>query len=164
MNSVVIYGSHFGNTKKVADAIAAGLRSFGPVQLLAAEDVPSRFDVKPDLVVVGGPTEAFHMTHPVMKMLDRLEPLDGVAAAAFDTRVKPRWYLPGHAAPGIEKRLQRLGARIVAPPEGFLVEGEIKEAEGKFPTLVAGELERASRWGASLAARVEVKTPATANA
>jgi hypothetical protein len=66
----------------------------------------------------------------------------GVAAATFDTRIrKPR--LPGSAARGAEKRLRRLGFRILAPAASFYVEGTLGP-------LLEGEQERARRWGAQL--------------
>src|SRR5205085_12645245 len=90
-----------------------------------------------DLLVVGGPIEAFRMTPPVSKFLARLEPrsVSGVAAAAFETRVPKHWWLPGSAAGGIAKRLGQLGARMIAAPESFIVEGSPNEAKGKVPAL-----------------------------
>ena len=69
-----------------------------------------------------------------------------VAVATFDTRIsKPR--LPGSAAAAAEKRLRRLGFRLLARPESFSV-------EGTTGPLVGGELERAHRWGKELAVRL----------
>jgi hypothetical protein len=67
-------------------------------------------------------------------------------AAAFDTRIaRPR--LPGSAAHAAEKRLRRLGFRIVAPAESFYVEGTLGP-------LQAGERERARRWGKTLGSTI----------
>ena len=41
MTSVVIYASHFGNTRIVAEAIASRLRNAGPVELFAVDDAPT---------------------------------------------------------------------------------------------------------------------------
>lgn len=162
MNAVVIYASHFGNTQKVAEAMAARLRPWGNVQLFAADHAPEPLPEGTDLLIVGGPTEAFRMTAPMARFLDRLAPwsLHGVAAAAFDTRVAPRWWMLGYAGNSISKRLERLGARIIAHPEGFLVEGSINEAEGKYPSVMAGELERAADWAASLSGQVAMELQA----
>jgi hypothetical protein len=102
--------------------------------------------------VIGGPTEAFNMTGPMARFIDRLQrqTVEGVATAVFDTRVQPRWWLLGFAGPGIARRMRGLGARLIAPPEGFLVEGAVNKAKGQFPTLVSGELERAAAWAASM--------------
>jgi flavodoxin len=163
MNSVVIYGSHFGNTRRVAEAISDGLKPFGTVQLLSADNAPSWLPEKTDLLVIGGPTEAFRMTPPVARLLDRLEAatVAGVAAAVFDTRMRPQWWMFSYAAPGIAKRMRSLGAELIAPPEGFLVEGAVDEKKGQYPTLVAGELKRATEWAASLAAKVGGRLPAS---
>jgi hypothetical protein len=74
--------------------------------------------------------------------LTSLQAPAGVAAAAFDTRIsKPR--LPGSAARAAEKRLRRLGLRMVAPAASFYV-------EGTSGPLLEGEQERARRWGQSV--------------
>jgi flavodoxin len=160
MNSVVIYASRHGNTRKVAEAIAGQLQTHGATRLLAAEEAPEIFSEPIDLLVVGGPTEAHRMTEPVARLFDRLgtDSLKGVAAAGFDTRVRwPRW-LSGSAGAGITQRLRQTGANVVVPEESFFVEGVTpKNVEG--PTLEAGELDRASSWAASLAARLEAKEP-----
>jgi hypothetical protein len=71
-----------------------------------------------------------------------------VAVAAFDTRVdKPR--MPGSAAHAAEKRLRRLGFRVLLPAEGFFV----TDMEGP---LVDGEQERARQWGEKLGAELAV--------
>jgi hypothetical protein len=69
-------------------------------------------------------------------------PSPTTVAAAFDTRVaRPR--VPGSAARRAERRLRRLGYRILRPAASFWVTGT------KGP-LDDGELERARRWGAAL--------------
>jgi flavodoxin len=69
----------------------------------------------------------------------------GHFAAAFDTR-GDYGSMVGGAARGIEHRLQRHGYRMVADPEGFIIEGDAG-------LLRAGERERASAWAAELARR-----------
>jgi hypothetical protein len=69
-----------------------------------------------------------------------------IAAAAFDTRIdKPR--LPGSAAHGAERRLRRLGFRIIEPAASFYV----TDTAGP---LVDGEQDRARRWGELLGSRM----------
>jgi hypothetical protein len=69
----------------------------------------------------------------------------GHFAAAFDTR-GDYGSMVGGAARGIEHRLRRHGYRMVADPEGFIIEGDAGQ-------LRAGERERASAWAAELARR-----------
>ena len=154
MMSIIIYASRTGNTRTIAEAIAAGLRSHGPVQLLSADEVPATLPEATDLVVIGGPTEGHGMTEPLARFFDRLAPgaLQGTAAAGFDTRLRwPRW-LSGSAAAGITHRLGQAGAQVIAPAESFIVSGK--------PLLEPGEVERATAWAASLADALEVGAPA----
>lgn len=70
---------------------------------------------------------------------------EGLAVAAFDTRIgKPHW-LVGSAARGAAKRLRARGYRLVAPPESFIV----TDMPGP---LRDGEVERARAWGKGLGA------------
>lgn len=153
MNSLVVYGSRYGNTQKIAYAIAAGLRAWGPVEVMAAEKAHAiRLDSY-DLVVLGGPTEGHGVTQAMAGYVDQIgEAFTGINAAAFDTRLTwPKW-MSGSAATDIAKRLQAFGASLVAQPESFLV-------AGKPVALEPGELERAEGWARSLATKL---APATA--
>jgi flavodoxin len=139
LKALVVYDSRFGNTEKVAHAIAAAL---GPednvrtvkVDAVAAEDLQDL-----DVVVVGGPVHAWRPTKEIQAFLDSLQPnaLSGVQAAAFDTRFGSR--LAGAAADNIEKALRKQGCTIVAPATGFIVLG------GEGP-LAEGELNKAAAW------------------
>jgi flavodoxin len=154
MNSIVIYGSRFGNTQRVAEAIAGVLCERGDVRLLPAEEASAVVPHAGDLLVVGGPTEGHTLTPAVRQYLEALRPygLWGVKAAAFDTRVDwPRW-LSGSAAHPIARMLCRLSADMVGPEGSFLVTRQ-------NPALLPGELERARAWAVALA---EAAEPATA--
>jgi len=145
MRGVVFYATRYGNTRRVAEAIADGLRSNGTAEVHSVEDGPSPITDEVDLVAVGGPTEGHGMTPPVLKFLGQLPPLAlaGRAAVAFDTRVSwPRW-LSGSAAEGIRERLGRAGATAPVGAESFLVSMK--------PEIGPDELARARAWGATLA-------------
>ena len=62
MRAVVIYESMFGNTKRIAEAIAAVLSEHMRTEIFEVADAPKSIDVDIDLLVVGGPTHAFGMT------------------------------------------------------------------------------------------------------
>jgi hypothetical protein len=170
MRALVVFESMFGNTEVIANAIAEGLT--GPMQVETVEVGVATTRVGDDvgLLVVGGPTHAFGMSRAgtrqdagrqasaglvstgigLREWLDALQRSTSVAAAAFDTRIsKPR--LPGSAARAAEKRLRRLGFRVVAPAASFYV-------EGTMGPLVAGERERARRWGELLRVRTDATT------
>jgi flavodoxin len=150
MNSIVIYGSRLGNTRKVAEAIAGVLRERGDVRLLPAEEASTVAPRSGDLLLVGGPTEGHTLTPVVRQYLEALRPqgLRDVRAAAFDTRVDwPHW-LSGSAAHPIARLLCRLGADMVGSEGSFLVTRQ-------NPALLPGELERARAWAAELAEAAE---------
>lgn len=174
IRALVVYESMFGNTRAVAEAIAAGMADHAQVELVEVGRAPLSLGEDLDLLVVGGPTHAHgmsgretrrtameHAVGPVIspriglhEWFNSLRSRPGVLAAAFDTRYdKPRW-LTGSAAQGTSKRLRQHGYRPVAPPESFYVRG----VDGP---LVDGEVERARRWGQALAASVEARVSGT---
>jgi len=165
MRALVVYESMFGNTKTIAKAVADGLSSRMSVDLVEVNEAPPAIGDDVDVLVVGGPTHAFGMSRagtrkgageqgaPVnvsggIGLREWIEAVEGgpalVGAAAFDTAFK-KARLMGTAARAAEKRLRRLGVRLVAKPESFWV-------SGTPGPLVVGEEERARRWGAELAA------------
>lgn len=161
MQILIVYDSFFGNTEKIAAAIASSLKASlvdrAAVELLQAGQVQPPLLVGRDLLVVGSPTRGFRPTDDLANLLDRLAPnaLQGMRVAAFDTRFKAdeldstvtRFIVKtgGYAAARIAARLKKAGATLVVPPEGFYVtdiEGPLKE----------GELERAAAWASQLLA------------
>jgi flavodoxin I len=151
MKTLVVYDSFFGNTEKVAQAIGAAAGAEGEVAVLRVGEVRDRHLAGLDLLLVGSPTRAFRPSPAIKDWLKSLPPhgLDGVAIAAFDTRldvaqVNSRLLtllarLFGYAARPMADGLVRKGGRQAVPPEGFIVEG----SEGP---LTDGELERATAW------------------
>jgi flavodoxin len=156
MNSVVIYGSRHGNTRKVAVAIARELRRHGRALLMSADDAPDYLPVPTDLVVVGGPTETHRMTETMTRFFDRIpdDALAGIAAAGFDTRVRWPRFLSGSAGTGIVVRLRSRGASVIAKEKSFFVTG-VTPNHVEAPVLEAGQVEQAAAWAAMLAAKLE---------
>lgn len=149
MNSLVIYASRTGNTRRVAEAIADTLRTHGPTEVRAVEDAPVVIPRAVDLVVIGGPTEAHGATPAINQLMDRFAAgsLTDRLAAAFDTRVRWPLWLSGSAGSRIADRLRQAGAIVVMPQESFFVT--------RKPELEDGELGRARAWGAALVAAME---------
>ncbi|HLC05425.1 MAG TPA: flavodoxin family protein [Anaerolineales bacterium] len=157
MKALVIYDSVFGNTEKIAQAIAEALGAQEPVELLQASHTDSDRLAQTDLLVVGSPTRGFRPTEAVAALLKAIpsKVLKGVKVAAFDTRLKAdeldsaglRFVVKtgGYAAKRIASQLKKAGGNLVVPPEGFYVE----DTEGP---LKAGELERAKNWAIRLLA------------
>ncbi len=152
MRSLVVYDSQFGNTKLVAETIGSALETSGRVLVMPVSDVQPGDIFGINFLVVGSPTQGFTAT-PAIKNWIKIIPrggLEGIKAAAFDTRftedeinkVKILAFLVnifGYAAKPISDRLEKKGAEIVLPPEGFYV----AETEGP---LLEKELERAAEW------------------
>ena len=154
MNSVVIYASRSGNTKKVADAVAEILGERGLVEVHSVDDAPK--DLRPfDLVVIGGPTEAHGMTPPMKGYLDSIEAstINAKSCAAFDTRLAWPRLLSGSAAEGIARWLREHDANLVASPESFIVSTK--------PELQAGELDHAHRWAGAISQMLPLKDATT---
>ena len=150
MFTVVIYDTKFGNTARIAEAIARGVGPASSVTVLdTAEAARPRSD-RPDLLIVGGPTQQRGPSPGLRSFLDALPPsLQGVPAATFDTRYRGATWLMGSAASEAAKRLGKAGARLAAPPESFFIaRGGPLESQG----LEAGELERAEAWGRTVVA------------
>ena len=114
MSTLVLFDSNFGNTQKVAEAIAAELGNGATATPLAGLAKGALEGV--DLLVVGSPINAWKPTPRTQEFLDGLgaDTLRGVHAAAFDTRV--RLFIHGDAAGKISHALGKAGARIVARP------------------------------------------------
>jgi flavodoxin len=144
MNILVVYDSKFGNTERIAQAIAERLHRQGPVELLTADLAPRTMPRSLSLLVAGGPTQGHGASPALRGWLERLEPAHGVRAAAFDTRFAKQRWLTGSAARVIARRLSRIGFRLVGDSESFFV----AHTEGP---LLDGEIDRAAAWADTLA-------------
>lgn len=166
-NALIVYESMFGNTRRVAEAIASGLQGSASVRMInvnAAGDVPAGVD----LLVVGGPTHAHGMTRDVTRAeatkwaadpakdltlepeapgtgvrewLDTLDHAPGLVAS-FDTKADIPEMLSGAAGAKIQKELERRGGTSLRGHESFLVHGN-----GNVSNT---ELQRAHDWGLRL--------------
>jgi flavodoxin len=159
MKTLVIYDSYFGNTEQVARVVAGALGALGDVAVCKVTEVKPGQLAGLDLVVVGSPTRGFRATDAMKAWLQALPAgsLTGVRAAAFDTRLVVKEIhnalltvlvkIFGYAAEPIAAALQKKGAALVIPAEGFFV----KASEGP---LLDGEIERAAAWGVQIRQRV----------
>jgi hypothetical protein len=175
VKALVAYESMFGNTERVARAVAAGLRLEGvdtmvlDVSRAAAADLA---DV--DLLVVGAPTHGFSLSRPATRrdavrqggrtdaaesgMREWLETLAAESrlplVATFDTRVTKVRYLPASASRRAARILDAQGHQIVSAPTGFLVHAVPGPLEPR-------EIDRAIAWGRGVASESQSRlTPA----
>ena len=157
MKVVIIYDSVFGNTEKVAQAMAAALKPQHTVEIRKVDQARASQLQGAGLVVVGSPTRAFRATPALSSWLKALpaNSLKGVQVAAFDTRISAEEAnsailsvmvkLFGWAAEPIGKLLAANGDNRVGTAEGFYVKG----SEGP---LKEGEEARAAAWVVGLLA------------
>ena len=135
MKCIVIYGSSFGNTQKVAQAIAAELGC----QVAGVADIRPSSLGDYDLVIIGTPINGWRPLLPVQEFLAQLKPgeLNGVKVTTFDTRVK--LFIHGDAMSKVAKALAAAGATIITDPVPFYVSGPQQS-----PQLLPGELQKAT--------------------
>ena len=135
MKTLVIYDTNFGNTRKVAEAVAETLGAkASSVADIRVEDLGEY-----GLIVVGSPILGWRPSEKTLAFLAGFGPgaLKNVKAAAFDTRVK--MFIHGDAAGKIAQALEKAGAEIVVEPRAFYV-------KGKEGPLFEGEVEKAREW------------------
>ena len=155
MKAIILYDSYFGNTEKIAQAVAESLRAKAEVQLIRVTEASPENLHDVDLVVVGSPTRGFRPSDATMAFFAKLPAgsLTGKNAAAFDTRIDPAGVTSkmlkflvksfGYADKTMISELQKKGANLVSIGQGFIVtdsEGPLKE----------GEIERAAEWAKTL--------------
>ena len=170
--ALVVYESMFGNGRRIAELVAAGLRDSGwsaeAVNVLQAPEEPHA-----DLLVIGAPTHALSLSRPATRasrgthvtteddarrvaaepgadkgrgMREYLRGLRlpaGTATGVYDTRATKG--VPSGAVRTMTRRLAAVGGDLLTPARRF-------DVVGMTGPLVAGEEERARQWGAELAA------------
>jgi flavodoxin len=177
MDAIVVYESVYGNTRAIAEAIAAGLDAIAVLPVHRAEGLQETVD----LLVVGGPThmhglatkrsrhvaaetadedrevhvDPYATAEPgLRKWLADLSPGFAHHAASFDTRLDKSPWVTGAAARGIARRLRARDIAVIAS-ESFLVQ----DTEGP---LEPGELDRARAWGVELARKMALPSAVAA--
>ncbi len=152
MKTLVLYDSVYGNTEKIAQAIAEGIAK--DVEVKTIKDVTPDELRRYELLVIGSPVHGGMPTPAMDKYIKGLpkKSLENVLVTTFDTRfavegqsfgIKLLLNLIQYAAEKMSAELVKKGATLRANPQGFIVQ----EKEGPLRT---GELERAKTWGATL--------------
>jgi hypothetical protein len=175
MRILITYESRYGNTRRIAEQIAAGMAGDG-VTVCSVHDADPAAVEAVDLLVVGAPTHVHGLPGPrtrrgavdaapekelalepdptgagVREWLERLPAHARGLAAAFDTRVDVSPIVSGRASRGIDRHLRQHGYRAVVEPQSFLVDKETR--------LLTGEADRARAWGASVKAAALALVP-----
>lgn len=149
MKILVVYdtGSVNRNTEKVALAMSEILKEKGfDVDCSYVKNVDPASVKNYDFVLAGGPTQWLNATKPITQFLRRFakDEFSEKFAAAFDTQLQIP--LSGNAAKGIEKKLKKLGFKIIMPPLVTYVEGKMNEMR-----LKEGGIEKAKKYAEDLA-------------
>jgi len=149
---LVIYDTLFGNTEKIAKALARGYQRHFKTICLNVKDVDIGQLSAYGLIAVGAPTHAFSASKPMKEFLANLEGknLTGRYGFAFDTRRDI--VISGSAAKYIENKLRGMRLEIVKPRQSAIVTGDTRHSE-----LVEGEEERFETLGDAIGASLKEK-------
>jgi flavodoxin len=148
MKTLIVYFSRFGNTRRVAQAMAEAMKSAGDVRVVSIDHLAASDFAGVDLVVVGSPTHAFSMPPAVRSALAALPAgiLADKSVAAFDTTVRPWPLRLMRASPKLLRQLRGLGGQPVAGPQTFFVRTSGTQQPGETNLLLEGQIERAKEW------------------
>ena len=160
--ALIVVESYFGNTRAIAEAVAAGLIDGGAeAQVVEVDQAPSTLPADLDLLVLGAPTHNRGLptatsrakaceqkgtrgsSHGIGEWLETVAIPASIDAAAFDTVISKGW-LSGSAAKAIAKALRRHQGRETTSVRSFVV------TASKGP-LAGGEETDARSWGRKLA-------------
>lgn len=159
MKALIVYESQFGNTEKVARAIAEGVATSGRVEVVAVDTAPTVLPDDVDLLLVGGPTHVFSMSRVqtradaakdaptptrrgIREWLAQPPSSSGrLRVATFGTK-QGHGRLSGSAATAAAKAARAHGLLVDAVEDFFVT--------GRSGPLEEGELERATAWGRAL--------------
>lgn len=184
MRAVVVYESLFGNTRRIAEAVAAGIEDGDPGAVVELDPVSAARpeDVRTaDLLVVGGPTHMHGMTSAVSRRMGVKGEQKSAAKAGTAVAVEPgvegpglRDWLPTLSAPDPGSRAAAFDTRAASRMAGGAAHGisrrlrrlgyelasppegfVIEDTQGP---LREGELERARQWAAALVRTTGVRT------
>ena len=142
MKALIVYDSVYGNTEKIARAIAGALTPSGEVKVLRPGEANHSELESVDLLIVGSPTQGGRPTPAIQDFLNKVpeRAIKDVNVAAFDTRFSTKLVaIFGYAAGKIAGSLKTKDGTLILPPEAFFV-------KGKEGPLKDGELERAASW------------------
>ena len=147
-NAAVIYDSKHGNTKTVAESIAAGLRDGGVVDVLVLRvDAAKREALAGyDALVIGSPNHMGGATRRVKRLISSLSELQGKLVAVFDT------YMGKDSEKAVGRMLKRLGD--IVPGIETITPGLSVLVNGLTGPIADGELAKSKAFGERIAARL----------
>jgi len=142
MKALVVFDSTWGNTEKIAKAIAEGIG--GDTRAVRVGTTQAAELDRLDLLVLGSPVLGGRSSPAMQALLGSL-PRKKLTVATFDTRLVARFTrIFGFAATRMADTLKEMGHDVTST-EGFFV-------RGRAGPLAEGEIERATQWGKSIRA------------
>ncbi|MHA2141500.1 MAG: flavodoxin family protein [Candidatus Thorarchaeota archaeon] len=149
--ALIIYESIYGNTKRVADAIAEGIRRAGTVECAVAKtgEVHHTDDLaKYDAIIFGCPNHNQEPARNMLKFIERasIVELSEKMGAAFDT------YTGGNKGIAVGRLEQVIEQKMSCIK--FVIDGFSAQVEDRKGPLAAGELQRAKDFGKLVAEKI----------
>src|SRR5215212_7688415 len=154
MNALVLYDSQYGDTERIAQAIADTLAEFGEARAVRLDPAQPVELQGLDVFILGSPTQGWRPTPAIQSFLEEAssEELRGLGGACFDTRFRLPRLMTGSAANVMAGKLRQKDVSLLVPPESCFVKG----TEGP---LRDGELDRAAAWVRMLMKEVDAPSP-----
>jgi flavodoxin len=158
MKTLIVYFSKFGNTRRVAQAIAETMKQTEDAHVVGLDQLTTSDFEGVDLVVLGSPTHGFTVPEAVRSALAALPPgiLAGKSVAAFDTTVRPWPLRLFRAAPKLLRQLRQLGGQPIAQPQTFFVRTSSTQGTGERDLLFEGQIDRARDWAQEILKQLKV--------
>jgi len=145
---MIVYESKYGNTKKVAETIAEGMKVS---EIEPVFQNPKEVDLKTlgevDAILIGSPNHMGNATRGIRKFIDSLGKLDlkGKLITVFDTCFEKDF------EKAVKKMEKRIGEKV---PGVNVFPGLSVRVEGTKGPITGGELPRCKEFGEKVAQQV----------
>jgi len=149
--AIIIYESKYGNTKRVAEVIAEGMREVHGVEAVLNEVKEVELDkiTEFDAILVGSPNHMGSATKGIRKFIDELGKFSpGVKlGAVFDT------YMGRDFEKAVKKMEKQIGEKV--PGLKLAVPGLSVKVEGMKGPISGGELPKGKEFGVKMASQLK---------
>lgn len=149
--AIVVYESIYGNTKKIAESIAEGMKQSGNIEceVMKTGEIHHTDDLAAyDIIIIGCPNHNQEPARNMLKFLDRVAivGLKGKTGAAFDT------YTGGNKGVALKKLEAVIQDKV--PGLSLVVEGFSALVDDRKGPLAKNETARALDFGSRLASQL----------
>lgn len=146
MKSLIVYDSKYGNTKKVGELIAEGLKTIEGNEVIIenVKEIDLNKEQNYDLILIGSPNHYGSCTKPIKNLITKLpeSSVKGNAYAVFETYM----FNPKKVVKIMEKRINEAIPHTIKTSPGL----SIKVAANKGP-IMDEELPKCKEFGIKLA-------------